>query len=314
MSADLCLNRRHMMAGAASLFAFAPNVLASNGLASSPPRRVVCLDYGLASTLLAFGFKPLAVSSLADWDKWVEEPSMPEGVIDLGSSWEINFELLLALKPDLILSTAFNDLLNPRLKTIAPLFRATVYVANGGNILPRAYQATRDLGRIMQMQDQAEALLTKADALFEACRTRLSRINGQPLAMVGFLDARHVRIFTAPGLFDDVLRRLGLRNAWEAPGNYWGFETMGIENLSKITDPKARLITFEPLPADVLPTLAQSPLWQALPMMRPHTLGTRTSETRTDRFGILPSTLMFGLVVEAMRFASLLTDYLDPQA
>jgi len=228
MSADLSLSRRHLMVDAASLLAFTPDAKAAN-----QPRRVVCLDYGLASTLLAFGFKPLAVVSLADWDKWVEEPPRPNGIVDLGSSWEISFELLLALKPDLILSTAFNDLLKPRLDTVAPVFRASVYAPDGGNILPKAYQATRDLGRIMQMEDKAETLLAQADAFFDACRARLAPLNVPPLALVGFMDARHVRIFTAPGLFDDVLLRLGLRNGWEAPGNYWGFETIGIENLSK---------------------------------------------------------------------------------
>lgn len=35
---------------------------------------------------------------------------------------------------------------------------------------------------------------------------------------------------------------------------------------------------------------------------------------KPERFAVLPSTLMFGMVVEAMRFARLLTDYLDSQA
>nr|WP_234642425.1 iron-siderophore ABC transporter substrate-binding protein [Allorhizobium ampelinum] len=299
MSADpfLSLSRRHLLAGGVSLF------MASAARAqSAAPARVVCLDYGLASTLLAFGITPLAVASLADWDKWVEEPRMPDGVIDLGSSWEVNFELLIALKPDLILSTAFNDPLNPRLQALAPLFRASVYAPDTTDILTASYSATRDLGKVMRLEARAEAFLAEADAFFDACRARLARLNAPPVALVNFMDARHVRVYTAPGLYHDVLQRLGLTNAWTKPGNYWGFELIGIETLATITDPRARLIAFEPVPADVMPTLAKSPLWQALPMAKP------------ERFAVLPSTLMFGMVVEAMRFARLLTDYLDSQA
>jgi len=301
MSADrfLMLNRRQMLAGGMSLLAATPGFVAEGFAADAAPSRVVCLDYGLASTLLAFGVKPLAVAALADWDKWVEEPRMPPGVIDLGSSWEVNFELLIALKPDLILSTAYNDPLNPRLAEVAPLYRANVYVPGATNILDASYGATRDLGKAMRMEDKAEAFLAEADQFFDACRDRLARHNVPPLALVNFMDPRHVRVYTAPGLYHDVLQRLGLANAWKKPGDYWGFELIGIESLASVTDPRARLIAFEPVPSDVMPALATSPLWQALPM------------AKSDRFTVLPSTLMFGMVVEAMRFARLLTDYLD---
>jgi iron complex transport system substrate-binding protein len=99
-----------------------------------------------------------------------------------------------------------------------------------------------------------------------------------------------------------VLERIGVRNAWTRESNYWGFETIGIEDLSKVTDPDARLIAFDPIPPDVLPKLAQSPLWNRLAFARPAHLS------------ILPPALMFGMVNEAMRFASLLTDLLEKEA
>jgi len=116
------------------------------------------------------------------------------------------------------------------------------------------------------------------------------------------MDARHVRIYSSPGLFHNVLERIGVRNAWTRESNYWGFETIGIEELSKITDPDARLIAFDPVPPDVLPKLAQSPLWNRLAFARP------------GHLSILPPALMFGMVNEAMRFAGLLTDLLEKEA
>jgi iron complex transport system substrate-binding protein len=276
--------------------------LSSRSALAANPSRIVSLDYSLASTLFSLGVVPLAVASLADWKTWVVEPELPASVADLGSSWEINFEVLLGLKPDLILTTPYLDSLKPRLEQYAPVARFEVYTPEGGDILPKAVAATRQLGAMIGKTGEAEAFIARADAYFDACRERIARLGAPPLALVSFLDARHMRIYTAPGLYHNVLARIGLRNAWEKPGNYWGFETLGIERLSEIEDPSARLIAMEPVPADVVLKLGESPLWQALPF------------ARKGQFAVLPGALMFGMLNDAMRFARLVTDYLEASA
>ncbi|MCM2294614.1 iron-siderophore ABC transporter substrate-binding protein [Allorhizobium sp. BGMRC 0089] len=301
MSADrfVRLRRRALLALSAS----ALTAVALPARAQDRPQRIVCLDYGLASTLLALDTVPLAVASRQDWDVWVVEPKLPESVLDLGSSWEINFEALIALKPDLILTTAFNDALLPRLKSIAPVFRAAIYTPEGGAILPKAYATTQELGVAIGRQEAAAAFLHKADKELDGYRDRLSRHHQPPLALVNFLDPRHVRVYTNPGLYHEVLARIGLTNAWADKGNFWGFETIGIEELAHAAKaPDARLIAFEPVPDDVEPVLKESPLWQSLPFSRP------------GHFAVLPATLMFGMVNEALRFARIITDYLDQTA
>ncbi|MDQ0457080.1 ABC transporter substrate-binding protein [Rhizobium paknamense] len=290
------LTRRRLLALSAALALPVPAARAAS------PQRIACLDYGLASTLLPLGLVPDSVTSLADWNRWVIEPAMPKEVIDLGSSWEINMEALVARKPDLILTTVYNDALLPRLEKLAPVFRATVYSDEGGDILPKAYATTRALAARVERQAEAEAFLTRADAFFDACRERLARRRAPPVAMVSFMDARHMRIYCAPGLYHNVLMRLGLENAWKATGNFWGFETLGIENLAKIRNPDTRLLIFYPPDPDIMPKLSASPLWQALPFSQP------------GRFAILPGALMFGLVNEALRFARIITDYLEQTA
>ncbi|WSG77969.1 iron-siderophore ABC transporter substrate-binding protein (plasmid) [Rhizobium beringeri] len=264
--------------------------------------RIVSLDYGLASTLLSLGLPPVGISDLADWDRWVVEPPMPKSVVDIGSSFEVNFEILVTLKPDVILTTPYLDELLPKLQSVAKVVRLEVFTPGIGSILPAAIAATRKLAGELGRQNEAEQFLARADAFFERCRSRLAGKNLPPVALVNFMDARHVRIYSSPGLFHNVLERIGVRNAWSRESNYWGFETIGIEDLSKITDPDARLIAFDPVPPDVLPKLAQSPLWNRLAFARPAHLS------------ILPPALMFGMVNEAMRFASLLTDLLEKEA
>ncbi len=52
-------------------------------------------------------------------------------------------------------------------------------------------------------------------------------------------------------------------NAWTEESNYWGFQTIAIEDLSRIADSDARLVAFEPIPSDVLPKIMQSPFGKA---------------------------------------------------
>lgn len=264
--------------------------------------RVVSLDYGLTSTLMALGLPPVGMSDKADWKRWVVEPALPQSIADIGSSYELNFEILLQLKPDIILTTPYLDELLPRLQPVAKVVRLEIFSANSGPILPAAVAATRRLAVEIGRETQAEQFLSRADAFFDACRARLADRAVPPVALVNFMDARHARIYSAPGLFHNALERIGLRNAWTRQSNYWGFETIGIEQLSTITAPEARLIAFDPVPPDVLPKLAESPLWQRLPF------------SRAGHFSVLPPALMFGMVNEAMRFAALLTDLLEQDA
>ena len=264
--------------------------------------KIVSLDYGLASTLLSLGVVPAAVASLADWDKWVIEPEMPKSVIDLGSSWEVNFEILAALKPDLILTTPYLDPSLQRLQSVGKVLRLETYQPDGGDILPSVTAATRKLAAEIGREAEGERFLAQADVFFDDCRDRLARKPRPPVALVNFMDARHVRVYGAPGLYDAVLTRIGIANVWKGPANYWGFETIGIEGLARITDPSTQLIALEPVPGDVLPKLAQSPLWQALPFVKP------------GHFSVMPSALIFGMINEAMRFARLMTEPLDATA
>lgn len=289
------LSRRRLLQAAGAMA-----LLPLPAMAGMP--KIVSLDYGLASTLLSLGIVPAAVASLADWDKWVIEPKMLEGVVDLGNSWEVNFEILTALKPDLILTTPYLDPSLERLQSVGKVLRLETYRPDGGDILPAAIAATHRLAVEIGREAEAERFLAQAETFFDDCRARLARKPKPPLALVNFMDARHVRIYGPPGLYDNVLTRIGLTNAWKGTANYWGFETIGIESLARITDPEALLIAFEPLPGDVRPKLAQSPLWQALPFARP------------GHFAVLPGALMFGMVNEAMRFARLITARLEETA
>ncbi|OJU05490.1 MAG: iron siderophore-binding protein [Rhizobium sp. 63-7] len=271
--------------------------MASPGVAPTGP--VVALEYGIASTMLKLGAVPAAVASLDGWQKWVVEPAMPPEVVDLGSAWEVNLEILAGMRPELILTTPFLAFLRPKLKPIAPIVSIDVYGAGGGDALERAIDETVKLGDILGRQQQATAFLGEAQALFEDCATRIRRLRPGPIAVVSFTDQRHARIHGRPGLYHSVMQRIGVENAWTVETNMWGFQTIGIEELGRLQADRTRLVVMEPLPPDVPAALERSTLWQSLPFVRQKQVST------------MPAVLLFGMVEEAQRFARLLTEHLE---
>lgn len=287
------IDRRTLLCGL-GLLGMAP----ATATAAAPPR-IASLDYGLAETLLALGVAPIAVAGARDWHRWVVEPELPDAVADLGSPLAVNLELLSLLEPDLILSTDFVQRQEPALARIAETRRITLY-EEGAVPLDRAREAALTLGGMLSREAAAEALLAKADRFFDACRERAGRLTVPPLLFVSFLDSRHARVYGGTGLYQSVLDRLGLPNAWQGETNYWGFATIGLEQLA--TNEEVHLIAIEPMDADVRLALAASPLWTRLPFVE------------AGKFSTLPPVMMFGALPSAMRFARLLVDHLEDLA
>lgn len=287
----LLLTRRNLVG------AIACSVLWSVRAAASPhaPRTAV-LDWAIAETLIALGEPPIALVAASDWDRFVVEPRLPTGTADIGIQQEVNFELLAALHPDLILTSPFSQDQEPALARIGQVRRFTVFEPTP-TPLERPRTLTRELGALVEADRKADALVAYTDAQLAACRARLARLHQPPVLLVSFLDARHVRAYGGVGLYQNVLDTLGLENAWTKPTNSWGFATTGIEGLA--TDKDVRLVAFQPVPPDALPTLAQSPLWRELPFVK------------AGHMSILPPVLMFGALPAALRFARLLTTELE---
>lgn len=289
-------DRRAVLTGIAAGCLLPRTLLAAAG--GGP--RVVSLDYGLANTLLSLDSPPVAIAAADSWSEWVAEPALPEDVVDLGTDREVNMERLAALTPDLILTTPYVQGLRGRLEEIAPVLSFSIYDQER-QPYRKARAATRTLGERLERRREAEQLVETTEQLLAGLSEEAKRRAGGPLLLLRFMDARHVRVYGVGSLFDDVLRRLGLSNAWQGGTNAWGFQTVGIEELAEAAGPQTRIFTFEPLPRDVAPTLEKSPLWTRLPAVR------------SERFSVLPAVLMFGMLPSAMRFARVLLQHL-PEA
>lgn len=291
------LSRRRLGGGVLALAA--ATALGGRGVGAAAPPRVVSLDFGIATTLLALGVTPLGVASADTWDRWVGTPALPPRTLDVGQDLAVNMELLAFLDPDLILITPYVAAARPALERIAPVETVTIFAPDGPSPLERAQAETRRLGDLLGRSAAADAYLSAASQELDVLRGRLATVTPPAIALVSFMDGRHARIYGRDSLYQNVLDRLGLRNAWTGDTNFWGFQTIGLEDMATMTDEPVEMVVFEPILDDVRPTLEKSPLWLSLPFVR------------RDAFTVFPPVLMFGMVPSALRFARLLTAHLE---
>ncbi len=287
----------HPARGRGVLVLLATLLLSATLDADSAPPSVVTLDWTQAETLVALGVVPLGVAQRESYHDWVGEPRLPASVVDLGLRSQPNLELLADLAPDRILISPMFANLAPRLSRIAPVSNLALYTPQG-DTWQQIRQLTREIGALVDRDGEAEELITATEARLAELRDRLPD-DPAPLLMVQFMDARHVRVFGANGLYQAVLERLGLTNAWAGTTNVWGFSLVAIERLASI---EARLVVIEPYPAGVPAELRQSGLWQ------------HQASVRDDTLITLPPVWSFGALPSARRFAEQLVAALGEAA
>ncbi|WP_394543989.1 ABC transporter substrate-binding protein [Azorhizophilus paspali] len=188
--------------------------------------------------MLGLGVAPVAVAQLDGHRRWVDEPALPAGVVDLSLRNEPNLELLAELQPELILiGPPFEDARTCP-ERIAPV-RSLALSGPDGEAYTNARRVARRLAGPLGREAAGEAPIAHVDA-------RLAGRQRPPLYVAGFLDARHVHLFSARSFYQGVLEQVGLENAWNGRTNRWGFAQVGIERSAE--RPEATLLYLESLP------------------------------------------------------------------
>lgn len=230
--------------------------------AEQRPERVAVLNWGLAQTLIALGVEPVAVADISGYRKWVGRPALPAGTVDLGRRIEPNLDVLAGTRPDLILMSDYYNRARERLKTIAATETLSIYQPDG-DALERSLEIAGHLAGALDRRHALNSLRADLDRAIGELRARTDA--GDSVYIIRFRDGGHVQVFGAPGLFDGVLQRAGLTNAWQGEANYWGFAMIPIERLDAAAD---HLVVVDPVPRRAERMMADSPIWQALPAVR----------------------------------------------
>jgi ABC-type Fe3+-hydroxamate transport system substrate-binding protein len=251
--------------------------------------RIATIDWGTAETLLALGVALVGLAESAGYRDWVGEPPLPGTVAEIGLRATPSLEYLAALKPDVILSTPQFAAIEPVLDRIAPVISLATYTTDLEPYRHAQENATR-LGALTGREQAASDLIAGTDARIAKLRNAIGAAGTRPVLVLYFQDDRHSWVFCRGSLFDDVLKRAGLKNAWTSDGNFWGFANAGVDQLFAIRD--AAVLVIEPVPPAVRAKLeARDGLLGQLPAFAP------------GNYTILPSIWGFGGLPSAGRFA-----------
>lgn len=276
----------------AFLLALLPVPPAADEAVPSHAERVATIDWGTAETLLALGITPLGLAETAGYRDWVGSPALPANVAEFGLRATPSLEYLAALKPDVILSTPQFTAIEPVLGKIAPVISLATFT---DDLEPyrHAQENTMRLGAVLGREQAAADLIAATNGKIATLKDAIGTAQTRPVLVLYFQDDRHAWVFCRGSLFDDVLKRAGLTNAWTSDGNFWGFANAGVDQLFAIRD--AALLVIEPVPPAVRAKLAaRDGLLGQLPVFAP------------GNHAILESVWGFGCLPSAGRFADLL--------
>jgi iron complex transport system substrate-binding protein len=279
-------SRRQFLAGAAATLSTPALLRAGDSL------RVATLDWALLETLLAIGANVVAGTELRQFHEVAVTPVIPDGVADLGLRGTPNLEVLRFARPELIFNSNFYAWADARMQPIAPVEIHAIYKP-GESPYALAEQATIAIGERLQLA-AARQLTEEISAKLDRYKTGFAAGDGRPVIPINLGDARHFRVFGSDSMFGEVLKRVGLTNAWQGATSYSAAAPVGIETLASMPD--AWIVMIAPQPADALATLSTSAFWNALPAVR------------EKRVLMLDSINPYGALPAALRFADLLQE------
>ncbi len=261
--------------------------------------KVATSDWAVAETLTAIGLPPVSLGDKRAYQTWVAQPMLPPTTADAGLRFQPNLESLYRSRPDLFVQTPWFAHLHDQFARIAPVHEIRFAGASGIEYA-QLQTATRQLGRLLDHERAADTLIADTERQLQQQRQLLQQYRHRPLAVVQFVDARHLRIYGRSSLYHATLTRLGLHNAWQGDANEWGFAQIGLAELARLPE-NTLLIIVAPHPQPIQAALAKSAVWQRLPF------------SRANNQRLLPPSWSYGALPAVRRFADQLTATLTNQ-
>ncbi|WP_312311378.1 Fe(3+)-hydroxamate ABC transporter substrate-binding protein FhuD [Atlantibacter sp.] len=260
--------------------------------------RVVALEWLPVELLLALGVVPYGVADIINYRLWVNEPALPDSVIDVGLRTEPNLELLTQMKPSLLVWSAGYGPSEETLRPIAP--GRGFSFSDGKAPLTKARQSLLEMGELLGIEQKARDHLAAFDAWLEQMKPRFAERGNRPVLMLTLMDERHVLVIGKNSLFQQVMEVMNIPNAWQGETNFWGSAVVGIDRLAAVKD--ADVLCFEHGDDALMARIAATPLWNAMPFIR------------QQRFQRVPAVWFYGATLSAMHFGRVLDKALGGKA
>ncbi|TKX33213.1 ABC transporter substrate-binding protein [Campylobacter aviculae] len=221
--------------------------------------KIIALDWTMAETMMMLNYQPLAVGDKRIYNTWVKEPALPKDVKDVGLRVQPNIEYMINLKPDLIITSSLFSIDNHILKNKIKIID---FYQNKKDVYSSINEGVLQIGILLNKKQEALDLIEDTRIFFETSKKKLRYT--KPIAIVQFIDKKHLRIYNKHSLFGAVLDQLGLKNAYDKnTNNAWGVDTISFLDLLKLPK-KTKFIVIKPTPFVLDEELKQNPFYQKM--------------------------------------------------
>lgn len=208
--------------------------------AQAAATRVVALEWDGVESLTLLGVKPVGAADLAGYDHWVPVRRQ-SGIEDVGTRQAPSLTRIASLRPDLIVVPDHRATGNlSSLKKIAPVLVTRPFPSGSGAAQYNAMLSDfRKLASAVGRKKQGEAVITSLTRSLAAQKAKLKKgrrggIRITIAAPGGSVTQPGLRIFTNNSANLEVVRRLGLKNAWTGSNQRYGYATVGVEALRSV--------------------------------------------------------------------------------
>lgn len=227
------------------------------------PQRVVVLDTGELDSALALGVKPVGAVSATQGGSFPSYlADQTEGITNVGTIQQPNLEAIIALKPDLILSSKLrHEAIYPQLSQIAPtVFTEAVGVVWKENLKLHA----EALGKTAEAQKLMDDYTTRLDEFKAKLGDRLANTK---VSTVRFLSGGKVRIYMKQSFIGTVLQDAGLPRPAAQDKDVFA-EEVSKERIPDMDGDVMFVTTFGPGDETALTTFQSDPLWSQLSVVK----------------------------------------------
>ncbi|GAA2793993.1 ABC transporter substrate-binding protein [Kribbella solani] len=240
----------------------------------APAARVVALEWNAVESLISLGVMPVGVADVKGYTNWVTAEKLDPSVKDVGTRGESSVDAIVALNPDLVVTTT-----DESANTIAQLEKAAPVLvlrgADAANAIPQMKTNLDLIGQATGKQEQAKQLTAGFD---QAVAEGKKKIADAGKAGTGFTmsdgwkqgSTISIRMYTSGSLLGAVAAELGLKNGWTGAGDkVYGMAQTDLEGLTKLPNGTFLYIANKNDGGDVFgEDLAGNAIWKNLPFVK----------------------------------------------
>ncbi|WBQ06648.1 ABC transporter substrate-binding protein [Kribbella sp. CA-293567] len=240
----------------------------------APAAKVVGLEWGVVESVITLGVMPVGVADTKGYTGWVSAEKLDATVKNVGTRGESSVDAIVALDPDLIITTTDESpAAITQMEKAAPVL--VIKAADAKNAIPQMKSNFELIAQALGRSEQAKTVLADFDKKVADGKQKIADAGkaGTSYTMAdGYKEGStiSIRMFSAGSLLGAVANELGLKNAWPDAGDpSYGLATTDIEGLTKLEDGEFLYIANDGDGGDVFGgDLAQNAIWKNLPFVR----------------------------------------------